>query len=487
MSENNEKSSEKQVEKEAPTNKQQQHKFNFDRNFQEKIAQAMLIDRMWAAQFSEVLDVDYFQYAHLKLVVSEYVSYQKKWKEFPSMELLLTMIKNELKNDSDAALRNEIKSFFVRVETKKDLGDLGFVKEKALEFCKKAALQGALLKSVDLVETENYDKIIEVVRKAIASGTEHNEGLDLFSDIDARYSETYRRTIPTGVPELDQRTILNGGLGSGEIGFVVANSGVGKSQVLVHFGASAIKLGKNVVHYTFELNERMIGIRYDSHMLDIPSLQCYDEREKIKQFYKEKEGVYGKLIVKYFPTGQASTNTLRIHLEKLQTKGFIPDLVIVDYSGIMRSSDRNELLRLELKKVCEELRSLAEDMAVPLWTAVQSNKEGSNSDIVDLTNMAESYAQAHVADFVLGLSRQSAQKASGFGNIFVAKNRAGMDGIKYHIHLDTSRSKLKVLTDDEAANFKTDEQRDFRMGVLKRFEQLQSNKSPTVTEVQMEE
>jgi replicative DNA helicase len=451
--------------------------FSFDKSFQSKILQAMLLDRMWSSQFSEVLDVNYFQYAHLKLIASEYVTYHKKWKEFPSMELLLTMIKDKLKNDSDAILRNEIKSFLITVETKKDLGDLGFVKQKALEFCKKAALQAALLKSVDLVETENYDKITEVVRKAISAGNEHNEGLNLFNDIDVRYSETYRRTIPTGIPELDQRTVLNGGLGSGELGFVVANSGCGKSHVLVQFGASAIKNGQNVVHYTFELNERIMGIRYDSNLTDIPSLQCYDEREKIKEFYKEKEDSYGKLIIKYFPTGQASTNTLRIHLEKLQTKGFIPDLIIVDYSGIMRSSDRNDLLRLELKKVCEELRSLAEDNAVPLWTAVQSNKEGSNSDVIDLTNMAESYAQAHVADFVLGLSRQSAQKASGFGNIFIAKNRAGIDGIKYHVHLDTSRSKMKVLTDDEASNYKTDGQRDFRMSVLKKFNELQNKKS----------
>lgn len=454
---------------------EQQKRFSFDRSFQEKILQAMLLDRPWAGQFVEVLDVNYFDYAHLKLIADQYTSYHRKYKEFPSMELLLTMIKDELRSDTDTFLREQVKQLLVRVEARKDMGDMSYVKEKSLEFCKKAALQAALLESVELVQTEDYEKVLGVVRKAITAGSETSIGLDLMEDIEVRYSETYRRTVPTGIPELDQKSILNGGLGSGEIGFVVANTGVGKSHALVHFGSTAVKLGRNVVHYTFELNERMTGIRYDSNLTEIPSLSCYDERTKIEDYYKNTKGL-GRLIVKYMPTSTATTNALRAHLEKLNNKGFIPDIIMVDYAGIMRSADRNDLLRLELKKVCEELRSLAEDMDVPVWTAIQSNKEGASADVVDLTNLAESYSQAHVADFVLGISRQSAQKATGFGNIFVAKNRAGKDGIKYQIHMDTSRSKIKILTDEEASQFQPEGELDERMAVLRRFEEFQANK-----------
>jgi hypothetical protein len=97
-----------------------------------------------------------------------------------------------------------------------------------------------------------------------------------------------------------------------------------------------------------------------------------------------------------------------------------------------------------------------------VWTALQSNKEGAKSDIIDITNMAESYGQAAEADFVLGLQRPSTQKSTGYGNIFIAKNRAGMDGIQYKIHLDTSRSKLRILTQDEVdqVSQSTDEEKD---------------------------
>jgi len=169
--------------------------------------------------------------------------------------------------------------------------------------------------------------------------------------------------------------------------------------------------------------------------------------------------------------------TLRGHIEKLATQNFRPDVIIVDYAGIMRSSERYDLLRMELKKVMEELRQLATEIDVPCWTAIQSNKEGAQNDVVDLTNMAEGYGQAHVADFVVGLSRKSAQKANGFGNIFIAKNRAGVDGIKYQIHLDTAKSKLRILTDDEVAEYSSDMGSDDHSFIRRKLREIQSNKS----------
>lgn len=462
---------------------EQVNKFSFDKAFQEKIVQAMLVDRQWGAQFAEVVDVNFFEYGYLKLVSAVYINYYVQYKEFPSIELLITMLKDELKNEKDGILLDQIKTFLKRVKTNQDLGDLPHVKDKALDFCKKVRLQKALEHSVELIEKENYEKIVDVVREAIHAGNSHSPGLDLFEDIEARYSETYRRTIPTGIQELDQRKILNGGLGAGELGVIVAPTGVGKSHVLVHVGAQAILRGKNVLHYTFELNERAMGIRYDSHIMDIPSLECYDCKDEIRDYYQNNRENLGRLRIKYYPTSTATAMTLRTHVDKLaSTQKFIPDVIIVDYAGIMRSSDRHELLRMELKKVMEELRALATDLDVPLWTAIQSNKEGAQSDIVDLTNMAEGYSQAHVADFVLGLMRKSAQKATGFGNIFIAKNRAGMDGIKYQIHLDTSKSKLRVLTDEEIADRSSlldeddDESNSF---IRKKLREIQNKKKGT--------
>ena len=106
--------------------------------------------------------------------------------------------------------------------------------------------------------------------------------------------------------------------------------------------------------------------------------------------------------------------------------------------------------------VIQEIRKMAKELDVPVWTALQSNKEGAKADIVDLTNLAESYGQAAEADFVLGLQRMSTQKATGFGTMFIAKNRFGIDGLQFKVHLDTARSKIRVLSDAEVEDIKND-------------------------------
>jgi len=430
--------------------------FSFDKSFQEKIIQAMIVDRVWSSQISEVLNVDFFEYGYLKKIASSYLSYNEKYKEFPSLELLATMTATDLKNPADSLMRGQVHDFLIKVSENKDLGDLGYVKDKALDFCKRAGLQKALEQSIEYIETEKYEKVVDIIKRAITAGNEHSPGLDLSSDVDARYSETFRRTVGTGIGLLDQKKVLNGGLGAGELGVVIAPTGVGKSHVLVHFGAQALLQGKNVLHYTFELNERALGIRYDSHFLGIDSTECSEHKELIRNFYADNSETLGRLRIKYYPTGGATVNTLRAHIDKLAVDGFIPNLIIIDYAGIMRSTEKYELLRLELKKIYEELRGFANEVDVPVWTASQSNKEGADKDYVDLTNMAEAYGQAHVADFVLGLSRKSTNKATGYGNLFIAKNRAGIDGLQFQIHLDTARSKLRILTEDEVSSMTQD-------------------------------
>lgn len=221
------------------------------------------------------------------------------------------------------------------------------------------------------------------------------------------------------------------------------------SHCLTHFGAHALLKGKNVYHYTMELNERYVGIRYDSHLTEINSSDCIDAKDLIKDYFEANKEHLGRLIIKEFPARSITCNTIKAHIEKMSYKGVKPDLVLIDYAGIIRSTERYDLPRLEMQYVIQEIRKMAKELDCPVWTALQSNKDGAKSDIVDLTNMAESYGQAAEADFVLGLQRLSTQKATGLGTLFVAKNRFGIDGLQFKVHVDTARSKLRVLSADE--------------------------------------
>jgi hypothetical protein len=102
--------------------------------------------------------------------------------------------------------------------------------------------------------------------------------------------------------------------------------------------------------------------------------------------------------------------------------------------------------------IYEELRGFASEKKIPIWTASQSNKDGADSEIVDLSNMSEAYGKAMVCDVVLSISRRSHEKASGLGRLYVAKNRAGRDGLQYPVLIDTARSKFAITGESGGFN-----------------------------------
>ena len=207
-----------------------------------------------------------------------------------------------------------------------------------------------------------------------------------------------------------------------------------------------MRVGKNVIHYTFELTEHAVGIRYDSNICNIPSNDVREHKDEVFQKYKDEE--LGRLIIKEYPTGSATVLTIRNHIEKLMLRSFTPSLIIIDYADIMRSTKSYDSLRHELKLIYEELRNLAMDMNIPIWTASQANRDSANSDIVGLENMSEAYGKAMVADVVISVSRKPMEKSTGLGRLYIAKNRAGKDGLLFPIRIDTAKSKIEILNED---------------------------------------
>lgn len=419
----------------------------FGKSFQEKLCQAFLVDHKFAEQMMEVIDISYFEVNYLKFLAERYFAYSKKYKVFPTLQLLVTIIRDDLKVGTDIILRDQIIEYLQRMKSNPDPGDLQFVKDRSLEFCRKQALKKALESAVDQMQANKYESIVETIKKAVQVGTAPSVGHDFFNEMDARFTKLKRDTIPTRLPELDKKEILNGGSGKGELLCVVGASGSGKSHWLTMIGANALREGKNVLHYTFELSETAVGIRYDSNLCDMDSNEVMDRKDEVKKFYEENR--LGRLFIKEYPTNTASIYTIKSHLERLDLKGFRPDIIIIDYADIMRSSRQFDSLRHELKLVYEELRGLAMDVGIPIWTASQSNKEGANSEVIDMTNMSEAYGKAMICDVIVSVSRRPHEKASGWGRLYVAKNRAGRDGLVFPIKMDTARSKFEVMGESD--------------------------------------
>jgi hypothetical protein len=221
----------------------------------------------------------------------------------------------------------------------------------------------------------------------------------------------------------------------------VAPAGIGKTWILCALGAGSMKRGKNVVHYSLELNEAYVGLRYDSCFTGLPNQNLKYHVDEVKSTVEKVEG---ELVVKYFPTKTASVHTLSAHLQKLRTLGKPFDMVVVDYGDILRDTGNAKEVRHALGNIYEDLRGLAGEFQIPIWTASQANRSALDEDVIEATKVSESYQKIMTADFVMSLSRKVEDKIGNTGRFHVIKNRFGPDGITFPAKVNTNTGKMEI-------------------------------------------
>ena len=410
----------------------------YGKSFQEGLCQLILEDRPFADQISEVFDINFLELKYLQLFVKKIIQYRLKYGTHPTYKLMLTIFRAEIANENEATQR-QVRDYFARIY-KTEVDGKEYIKETSLDFCRKQKIKESMLKCVPLLEKLSFDEISKEINNALILGSDNNFGHDYLIDFEERFKIKTRNPISTGWTAIDD--ICKSGLGRGELGVVIAPTGAGKSMVLVHLGAQAIKNGKTVVHYTLELGDTVVASRYDSCITGYPLSDLHTFKDSI---YETVKNLPGKLIIKEYPTKSASSKTIRNHLEKLRKRGNEPGLVIVDYGDLLRPISMQREKRNELESIYEEMRAIAQEFKCPIWTASQTNRSGLNAEVITMESISEAFNKCFVADFIFSVSRTIDDKTANSGRIFVAKNRNGPDGIIYPIFMDTSNVKIKVL------------------------------------------
>jgi len=414
-----------------------QEKFQYGYSFQTKLIACLFKDRAFLQQIMDILDPVYFESEANITIVESIKDYFQEYKQPPTMEVMSVKVK-DLDNDM---LKTQVVEHLKDSYKQLDAPDLDFVKEQTIKFCKNQVLKSAIMESVQLLERGEYDQIKMTIDDAMKAGLERAIGHEYIEEIDARYLESVRNTVTTGWDIIDD--IADGGLGKGELGVFVAPSGIGKSWALVNVGAAAVKAGLNVIHYTLELNESYVGLRYDAVLSGIQAQELKYHIEEVKDIVGKLEG---KLIVKYYPTKGGTVNTLASHIEKCRMQGFDPDLVIVDYADLLRGHGKE--VRHELGNIYEDLRGLAGEHELPVWTASQANRSALSDDIIGAEKIAESYAKIMTADLVISLSRKIEDKLANTGRWHIIKNRFGQDGITFPSKMNASNGQIDIHTPD---------------------------------------
>ena len=379
----------------------------FGKSFQENLCQLILHDRSFADQMKEVLNINFLEFKYLQAFVRRIFNYKEKYGKQPSVSIMTTILRTELTIENEL-VQKQARDFFARM-LKTEVQDAEYIKDIAVDFCKKQILKEAILKSVPLLKKSSFEEVQKLINDAMKLGTDNDSGYHYLKDFEARFEIKARNPQTTGWKVIDD--LCKGGLGKGELGVVIAPTGAGKSMALVHLGAQAIKEGKVIIHYTLELADTIVASRYDSCITGIPLRDIFSRKDEI---YEEIKDLKGQLIVKEYPT----------------------------------KSQKDEK-RHQLESIYEELRSLAQECKCPLWTASQTNRSGLNAEVITMEAISEAFNKCFVADFIFSISRTIQHKNNNGGRVFVAKNRNGPDGLVYPIFMDTANVTIDVLSQIE--------------------------------------
>ena len=416
-------------------------------SFQMKVISSLLTHKEFLQNINDVLSDEYFSNPAHKWVINQIIQYYESYHTTISMDIL----KVEMKKLDNEVLKVSVKEQ-LREAYRADLEDLEYVQLEFSTFCKNQQLKKALLNSVDLLKAGDYDSIKYMIESAMKAGQDKNIGHEYRKDTESRYREDHRTIVPSPWPAINE--LIQGGLGNGDLGLIFGSPGGGKSWTLVALGGFAVKMGYNVLHYTLELSESYTGRRYDAFFTGLSVDSLDKHKDQVNDMMSDLKG---ELIIKEYPMGKTTINTIESHIQKVKDLGIEPDLILIDYIDLLSTRKRNVDRKGEIDDIYTSTKGLARELNIPIWSVSQVNRAGAKDDVIEGDKAAGSYDKMMITDLSISLSRKKEDKVNGTGRFHIMKNRYGMDGLTFSVIADTSTGHFTVSEyqekDDEESTF----------------------------------
>ena len=422
------------------------------------ILKNLIFDETYCKRVLPFVKEEYFTDEVEKTLFLKISSFILKYDSLPTKEALLISVSNDdkLTEYVETALKEIITAFEPSVV------EPNWLIEQTEEWCKDKAIYNALLNSIKIADDKksrfSRGNIPKLLTDALAVSFDPNIGHNYLDDTEERY-KYYHKVEEKFSFDLDcMNKITKNGVPRKTLNVILAGTAVGKSLALCHFAASYFLSGKNVLYITLEMAEERIAERIDANVLNISlsDLQNVPKDLYDKKISAIKHKTIGRLVVKEYPTATATTTHFRALLNELYLKkNFVPDVIFVDYLNIAASARLNNANHVNsytyVKSVAEELRGLAVEYNVPLWTATQTNRQGYTSTDLGLENTSESFGLPATADFMIALS--TSEELEQMGQILVKqlKNRYNdINSLKRFV-LGIDRSKMRLFDLDQSA------------------------------------
>jgi replicative DNA helicase len=466
-------------------------KYNWAEEFQKNIIALLLNDRWFAVQCRDLINPNYFVDEVHQLLCRNLFYHLEKYKILPQRSFVIQEIETAIKN-KEPTIKNHYIAETISLYEKyvPNLDSREYLLEKILNFAKLMSLKNAFDKSLQLMkkdpeEESTWTQIQSVLKEALLVDRNFDEGLNYFETFEERFlrmqkEEEAQERFTSGFKSIDD-ALLGGGPHRGEMYSWIGLSGTGKSLALVTAALKNVtELGKKVLYVSLEMDEDKIAERFDAQVGDIAIGTVHENADIIRNAMEEKtkdKEDKRLLVIKQFPAGSMTVNTLRAYMQQLYMIGFRPDLLIIDYIGEMK--DYPGMPTYESRyRIVRDLRGLATEEDVCIYTAMQPNKdarEAQNKDglgpgVIDDTNLADSYGQIRPLDGCWSINQMHGEKEAAIARIFVIKHRHGKSRFTFYVEYNMKTLEMKEISGAEydrrwkayqmtVVNRKTDEER----------------------------
>lgn len=393
-------------------------KYKFTEQFQTLVVACLLQDPVLLGEARDAIRPEFFVSYAEQEIVRMLVEFYDRYMQKPSRDVLLQGLHDRASRlgwdtkDRDRLIEHLHTIYTYPLQT----ADIKHVKDQVSQFGKIQALKGAMLESIAVVddydrgdEKAKLESIEQKIQKALTVGSTKNLGISLSTVMQDMQSlcathdlASIDKRVLTGYPIIDK--CLKGGLGGGELAFVIAPSNRGKSMVLVNLAAAAFRAGKRTIYFTFEMKEPEVASRMAACLTGctIEQVQAGDlaYRQKIGEIKFILDQRNCRVI--YVKPADATPANLRAILMKIETlEGWKPQAIFVDYMDEMPvAPTKDDDDYNGYGKIASDLLSIAVDYQCPVWTASQVNRQGYEGD-PSLHTTGRSMQKIDKAEFVI--------------------------------------------------------------------------------------
>jgi len=395
--------------------------------FQVQLLNQIIVDKNFSNVIIDVIEPGHFENKYFKIILTMVKEYYKKYECSPSFDTLEQIAKSEYPNE----LILKILMDTIQKIKEAPFEGSAFVQEKALKFCKQQELQKVMVKAqkiIDAGEFENYDRVEELVRAALQVGEGDNDTGEVFSNLDDVLNDDYRHPIPMGIDGIDN--LLKGGLAKGEIGVILAPTGVGKTTILTKIANTAFNLNYNVLQIFFEDNPKIIQRKHFTIWTGVAPDDLSNHKEDVMSKVEEiKNEMPNKLILKKLPSDVHTMSQIKNQVRKMISDGVKIDLIVLDYIDcVVPEKNLGDEWKSE-GSVMRAFEAMCHELNIAGWTATQGNRSSISSEVVTTDQMGGSIKKAQVGHVIISVAKTLQQKEMKLATIAITKSRLGKDGV----------------------------------------------------------